>query len=323
MKTVIKQLNIKDIDNISVTAYRILSILNLLLNGPVSDQEINEKLKEDILGARSLSQDTIYIYMNTLRSIGCEISRPSKNTDYKYVMKNNPFKIKLNEQEASTIVKVRKYANTHDNWKLNLKFDIIHKLLSDKYLQNESLKMIEQVEKSILQKHKLNVKYNLIKSIEKYCNKKWTLLINYNSPISGEKLIQISAEKICFENGAYYLWGYNLDLNETQYLRVDRISEIKGINIKNDPEVSKAYTVIFKLTGSSALIYSPRIGESIVKRNNNETIIELKNNSKFKILQNILSFGSDCTVISPEEIKNEVVLKLKSAYNVYKERKSF
>lgn len=323
MKTDTKQLNLKDIDNISVTAYRILSILNLPLERPCSDQDINDKLQQDILGARSLSQDTIYIYMNTLRSLGCEISRPSKNTGYKYVMKNNPFKIKLTEQEISAIVKIKKYANTHDNWKLNIKFDQVLKLINEKYFHSDTLKLYENTEKFLIQKRKNNVKYHMIKSLEKYCNKKWILLINYNSPVSGEKLVKIYAEHLSFENGAYYLWGYNIDLNETQFLRVDRIKEIKGINIKTDLKVNKIYKVKINLTGKSSFMYVPKSGEEIIEKTNSDLIIEIANKSKFKLIQMILSFGSDCTVLSPEEFRNEIISILKSSYSNYTERISF
>lgn len=314
-----KSLKSKDIDSISVTAYRILSILNMLLISPCSDKEINEKLQKDIIGARSLSQDTICIYINTLRAIGCEISRPSKNTDFKYVLKNNPFKLKLSEQEINAIVKIRKYASTLDNWELNLEFDLIRKTLFQQHLHSDTLKQMEQLEKTILHRYKNNIQHQLINSLEKYCNKKLTLLINYNSPISGEKQIKMSVDKLSFENGAFYLWGYNLDVEENQYLRIDKIKEIQAINIKNNKYVQKTYTVKYKLSGISAIMFTPGSDEAIIHKDNKEITVEATSKSKFKIIQNILTYGADCTVISPEEIKEEVIAKLKSAYNSYKE----
>jgi len=319
MKISSKSLSLKDIDNISVTAYRILSILNLLLEAPCSDKEINEKLKKDIIGARSLSQDTICIYINTLRAIGCEISRPSKNTEYKYVLNNNPFKIKLTDPEINAIVKIQKYAFTLDNWKLNYKFDQLRKLFFEHYYHPETLTKREQIEKSVFHRQRSYCQPEIVNALEKYCNKKCTLIINYNSPVSGEKLIEMSVDKITFENGSFYLWGYNLELEETQYLRIDRIKEIQAINIKNSQHIQKNYSVKYRLTGISALLFTPNIDESVTKMNNKEVIVEAKSKSKFKVIQKILSYGSDCTVLSPDEIKNEVINKLNFAYNLYKE----
>ncbi|MDD3014024.1 MAG: WYL domain-containing protein [Candidatus Gastranaerophilales bacterium] len=316
-------LNLKDIDNISVTAYRILSILNLLLEYPCSDKEINEKLQKDIIGARSLSQDTICIYINTLRAIGCEISRPSKSTDYKYVLTNYPFKIKLTEHEINALVKIQKYAFTIDNWKLNYKFDQLRKLFFERYYHPETIEKREIIEKSTFLRQRRTCQPQIIYALEKYCNKKSTLIINYNSPVSGEKLIEMSVDKINFENGSFYLWGYNLKFEETQYLRIDRIKEIQAINIKNSQHSQKNYSIKYKLTGISALTFTPNIDELIIDKNNNEIIIESKSKNKFKIIQKILTYGSNCTILSPEEIKIEVINKLKSTYIMYKEGTSF
>jgi len=317
MNISVNSLNSKDIDNISLTAYRILSILKMLLERPCSDKEINEKLQMDIIGARSLSQDTICIYMNTLRAVGCEISRPSKNNNYKYVLKNNPFKLKLSEQEVNAIVKTRKYAITLDNWELNLKFDKIRKILYQQYLHSDTLKLMEQQEKTLLHRYKNNFQHQMINALEKYCNKKLTLLINYNSPISGEKIIKMAVDKISFENGAFYVWGYNTDLEETQYLRIDKIKEIQAINIKNSNHVQKIYSIEYKLTGLSAIMFTPNSDETVISKSKKELIIRSTGKSKFKIIQSILSYGSDCTVISPEDIKQEIIDKLKSAYKIY------
>jgi len=318
MNNSLKSLNLKDLDNISVTAYRILSILNLLLEESCSDKDINEKLQKDIIGARSLSQDTICIYINTLRAIGCEISRPSKKTDYKYVLKNNPFKIKLSDLEINALVKIQKYAFTLDNWKLNYKFDQLQKLFIE-YYHPETILKRDQVEKTVFHRKRKNCQPKIINELEKYCNKKSTLIVSYNSPISGEKLIEMSVDKISFENGAFYLWGYNLELEETQYLRIDRIKEIKVINIKNSQHVQKNYSVKYRLSGISVLMFTPNIYESVLENSNKEILVEAKSRSKFKLIQKILIYGSDCTVLSPDEIKKEVINKLKSAYNVYKE----
>lgn len=101
------KIELKDIDNISTTGYRIISIFKMLLNKPYSEDEINENLQEDVASCRKLSQDTICIYINTLRQIGCEISRPSKKNDFKYVLKSHPFSLTLAKEEAEGLINIR------------------------------------------------------------------------------------------------------------------------------------------------------------------------------------------------------------------------
>ena len=303
-------------DNISVTAYRIIAIFNMLVEAACSDREINERLQQDIIGARSLSQDTICIYINTLRALGCAISRPSKNNDYKYVLKSHPFKLKLDNDEIYTLVEVRKYISTLDDWRLMVNVDNLYNEIIDQ-LDSDQKKKFTQTMKDCLRDIEVTHKTQLISLLEKYCSKKKTLLISYISPETGEKTIEITIDKLSYENGAFYLWG-NTAQDETLYLRVDRIKEIKAINIKSSKYIPQIYCVRYKLTGIQALMFTPNEDESIIEKDEQEIIVEAKIQNKFKFIQRVLSYGNDCTVISPENIKKEIISKLKSMYNSYK-----
>ena len=131
--------------------------------------------------------------------------------------------------------------------------------------------------------------------------------------------MEIVADKLSYENEAFYLWGYNTDLNEVQYIRVDRIKEIKAIKIQDNKLTTKLYGVKYKLKGQQALMFIQNTDETIIEKNGEEIIVEAKIQSKFKFVQRALSFGSSCTVISPEHIKKEVLSKLKATLNIYKQ----
>jgi predicted DNA-binding transcriptional regulator YafY len=309
--------DLKDLDNVSVTAYRIISIFNLLLEAPCSERDINDRLQRDIIGARALSKDTICIYMNTLRAVGCLISRPSKNNGYKYVLKSHPFNLELNDEEIDTLVTIRKYVSTLNDWKLMVNTDNLYdSIMND--LESEKKKKFALSLKACIRDIETNNQANMISLLEKYCNKKRTILISYLSPESGEKNIELTLDKLSYENGMYYLWGYNLVVEETQYIRVDRIKEIMAINIKNSKYTPKIYTLKYKLSGIQALMYTPLEEEEIIEKNEQYITIEAKTQNKFKSIQRILSFGNDCTVISPENIRKEVITKFKSMLNNYK-----
>lgn len=310
--------NHKDPDNISVTAYRIISIFNMLLEAPCDDEEINERLQQDILGARSLSKDTFYIYINTLRAIGCVISRPSMVNNYKYVLKSHPFNLILNDEEINALVEIRKYIATLDDWKLLVNVDRLYNNIIEN-LEAEEKKKFTQSIKSCLRDIEVNHQAELINVLEKYCSKNRTLMINYMSPDSGEKTMEMIVDKLTYENGAFYLWGYNTEQDDTQYIRVDRIKEINAVNIKNNQYIPKIYCVNYKLTGIHSFMFTPDENEIIIEKNDNYVIIEAKIQSKFKFIQRILSYGNDCIVISPDIIRKEVISKLKLILNSYKQ----
>ena len=143
----------------------------MLVEEACSDKEINERLQQDIIGARSLSQDTICIYINTLRTLGCSISRPSKNNDYKYVLKSHPFKLKLDNDEVYTLVEVRKYISTLDDWRLMVNVDNLYNEIIDQ-LDSDQKKKFTQTMKNCLRDIEVTHKTQLISLLEKYCSKK-------------------------------------------------------------------------------------------------------------------------------------------------------
>lgn len=312
------QINIKDLDNISVTAYRIISIFNMLLENPCSDKDINENLQNDIVGSKSLSQDTICIYMNTLRILGCIISRPSRTNNYKYVLKSHPFKIELSDDEMDFLIEIKKILSVSEDWKLMLNIDnLINNILNN--LPPEHKKKFLQRQKSVLRNVEISNQIQLINLLEQYCAKKRTLFISYYSSDENEKSFEITVDKLSYENGALYLWGYNQLIEEVQCLRVDRIREVKIVSLRSKKALPTVVTIRYKLTGLSAKIYSASEDERIIEKNEDDVIIEVKTKSKFKIMQRVLAYGADCTVLNPLSFRNDVLNKLKlmlSSYNI-------
>jgi len=312
-----RKLTSKNIDNISITAYRILSILNILLKEPLSDHDINQKLQENIEGSRNLSNDTLCIYINTLRSLGCDISRPSKNTGYKYVLKSHPFKLNLTKDEINTIIEIRKYISTLGNWKLVVEIDDLFNEIFNA-LNSESKKIFLSTKKSVLCRE-VNIENILpeLNLIEKYCAQNTDIIVLYDSPNSGEKEICLNADKLTLENDSFYLWGYNYELNETLYLRLDKIKSIRAVNIKGKGKNSKGIEAKYKLTGDSILTFVPAENEKILEKNDTELIISAKVKNKFKFIQNALSYGFDCQILSPESLRKEIIFRLKSMAEIY------
>ncbi len=312
---------LKDLDNVSVTALRIISILDMLLKEPLSDSEINQKLQENIKDSRALSKDTICIYINTLRAIGCEILRPTKNNEYKYILKSNPFKLNFSQEEINSLIEVRKYISTLGNWKLAVEMDDLFCQLH-KQMNQESKKLFTFLKKADLCRE-IDIKNfsQDIDLIEKYCNENQNIMILYNSPNSGEKEIVIKAEKLTLENGSFYIWGYSYDINETTYLRLDRIKAIKLINLKENNKAlnNKALEVKYKLAKNSTFLFVPSGYEIILEENDKEFFIQAQVSNKFKFIQGILSYGSSCTIISPESIKMEIIYKLKKMTEAYQD----
>ena len=71
-------------NNISLIGYKSLHILGLLTNSPQSEVDLKEHFSNNKLIGKKVSDDSISLYINTLRKIGCKRPRPSISNNYKY-----------------------------------------------------------------------------------------------------------------------------------------------------------------------------------------------------------------------------------------------
>ncbi len=311
--------NFYELDNVNLTALRILVIFDMLLKAPCDISEINEKLEKEVKDCKKLSRDTICIYLNTLRVLGCVISRPTKNNDFKYNLVSHPFQLSLTEKEVETLIELRKYFSTLCEWRTTVEIDnLFNKILEN--LTSSTQKLFQSAKKNILCREVTSEKFlRSIKQLEKYCKQNKTLTLLYKSPESGEKNITLNAEEITMENGAFYLWGYSDELETTMYLRVDRILDIKTVSLRHNKIERVFFKAIYKLkTGSD---YPSLISEKdrMLERSGDEFIIETTVSNKFRFFQKILSYGSDCTVLHPEKVREEIALNLANILKIYDE----
>ncbi len=63
---------------ISLTAYRTLFVLKLLIEKPRTLDELVKELKSNKITEKSISKDTVRITINTLKTSGCVFKRTTK-----------------------------------------------------------------------------------------------------------------------------------------------------------------------------------------------------------------------------------------------------
>ena len=96
-----------NIYKISLTAYRAVKLLELLIEKPCSGDDIIEYFKQDNITENCANKDTLRITLNSLKAVGCQIKRPSVKTNYCYVLENYPFKICLSKENLTILDKIR------------------------------------------------------------------------------------------------------------------------------------------------------------------------------------------------------------------------
>lgn len=302
--------------NISKTAYRAWVLLIELMKGPLSKEQIYELFSKDVILRKGSSHDTIRVTVNTLRATGCEIQRPSSSVDFKYVLKNSPFGINLTPAQFDVLNSIRGNLTQFGDWRFILE-------LNDFYEKIANYSTLKDAQQMLSEKNPFrNIDLKILKLLDKASQKKYSLKIEYNSPKNGPEFIDIVADNIVFDAGRLYLWGNNLKNNDYICLNIERVKSIVSTNLIKTEASKKTFKVRYKLTGEEISLFKKTGNLEIIETSHNHLVIEEEFKNEFNFLQKVLSYGKNCTVISPEKYRKKVIDKLLQIKEVYECPKS-
>lgn len=306
--------------NISKTGYRALFVLIKLLEAPYTREELVEICKNDPIINKEFSTDTITYTINTLKEAGCIISHPNQKYGHKYLVKYHPYNALLKKEHVSTLQALRESLATLNDWEL-----IIY--LNNFYAKLAKIAEDEESKQHLIYNHPLkNIDYKILNELM-VCAQRTTEHINitYDSPENGLEELDIAPEYMTYENDKLYVWGHCKKYDQISYLRVDRIKRVNTVTFtfcadKGKINKKPLLKAEYKLKGYSALMYSDNEHEYIlshdVKSEYPLTIIaEVKN--EFNFYQRLLSYGTDCMIVSPESVKQEFLARLKRVKSRY------
>ena len=151
----------------------------------------------------------------------------------------------------------------------------------------------------------------LLEDLIDCCDKKEQIVISYNSPNSGQKDIELIADKIEVANGKMYLLGTGFEYMQYGSFLVSRIKGIKEIKIeKTIPDNLQEFRIIYTLEGNPDK-FNPADNERIIEKHNNYVVIEMKTSNDFLAKQKLLEYGPTCKVVAPEDFRNDFIKLLK------------
>ncbi len=297
--------------NISLTAYRSLLVLGLLMEKPMSRDEIANVFKCNHITSKSFSLDTVRVTINTLKAAGCVISRPTCKNEYKYVLLSHPFRIEISDEQIDCLNQIRKNLSQIGDWQLVLSINDFYNNVVAKTQNESKIELIKNAELLI------EIDKTVLKTLSAKSIKNKELIVKYDSPEFGEEELKIIADKIFYEEGKLYLWCYSHKYDSFSYLRVDKIKEVSVVSIASKAIKREEYTVVYKIKGDSFQIFKPEPTERIIERNGSYLVIEALVYNEFKLIQRLLSFGADFYLISPDSLKSKIISKLKTIKQGY------
>ncbi len=310
MEKVINQSGRSDLCQISLTGLRSLILLGLLINAPRSLEDIRKAFLECNIMDDENSDDILRIDLNTLRSMGCEISRSCKKTNSKHILTKHPFAIKFTEEEISILK--RAYKKTAENLELSslIEYDLLFKKLAANVTDSE-------IKEQLLGISTIRA-YNseLLKELLSDCKYKREITVAYKSPASlkaSEK--EVIAQEIVIQNDKLYLRCVDKNSKEGLSLNIKRIRQILARKdgqegISAEPTVIKFLLKDFDITGLDN-------NEEILEVTDKGYIIEGRYHNEFIATQRILSFGANCIVVEPSDFKTKIIELIKKMREVY------
>lgn len=315
-----KNLN-TDKNNISKTGYRALFLLLKLIESPKTRDEILACLKDDPIIKTEQSKDTVTNTINALKKAGCVISRPTQRTNNKYVLKSHPFMISFSKENIEALLSLRESIVTLNDWQLLVNLNTLYAKIA-KYAPDLASKNM------LFFNHPLkNINLAIVRELLLHAKLKKHTIITYDSPKYNEESLYFTPEYITLENGKLYVWGYSPKYNNISYLRIDRIKKVNLINFlgynSEDAKFEKPnIEVKYKLKGLSAMMFiedENEIIESETPDKEYSLTIKATINNEFNFLQKILSYGTDCLLISPKYFKEKLFEKIKAIKMEYQD----
>ena len=291
---------------ICATAYRVLLLLKFLMVKGLTRKEIIECLEKDEFIVHKVNSEIIRTTLNSLKDVGCEISRPCKKNGFEYRLIKNPFSLKLSEAEIKLLNKFRK--------KSAIKNDLNEILNINSFIEKICLIIDdEDTIESLKSKGLLaDADTDLIKQINICCKNKSLVVFKY---LSHKKItdFEMVTSFLKYEKNKLYVWGYSTKYNEVSYIRVDKIKSfsVKEKFSQRDYEKSIIRYEMFDLN------YELEPNEILVSKTDKSMIINYNAESKFHSIQKFLEKGSNCKILEPDSFKKEFISVLKSIKEVY------
>jgi predicted DNA-binding transcriptional regulator YafY len=293
------------------TAFKSILIFSLLVEGPKSYEEIQNYVKHHEYLKESVSIDTIRIYLNSLKQIGCKINRIVQGGIVKYSIESHPFELKITDNQIKSIIKVYKAISK------SIEFSDL--LALQKFFDNISPYIVNEKLKNKLQNlSPLSVaSKDLIMELMNCVNSNLEITILYNSGSSVCKNIIVLCDKLSINNGKLYLVGFNsLYKNYSSFL-VSKIVKIVSINLHNKTIEIPELTVGYEYKKDKSEDFELLNCEKIIKSTKDKVLVEITSKNKFEITQRILSFSNRCKVLYPDEYKDYIISNLKKMKEGY------
>ncbi|HEY9687155.1 MAG TPA: WYL domain-containing protein [Coleofasciculaceae cyanobacterium] len=317
---------------VNATAYRIFKLLQWLIESPLSVEELNRRFVADSKIGKKLSNDSVWLYINTLKALGCRIRRPGPKNGFRYELQYHPFGLPLTDAQLEMLSLAKAHAQQMFNHQEMLVLDrLLKKIVHYAACENPRETIDRLFSKSRSFDYETCRQH--IEALERWVVAEQLLLLTYQSPLKGQETFHFLPEFLYYEQGVVYVRGERPDFPEPSSLRLDRIVGMEGIS---DAELSdalrdrrawKTEVLIrldvfsadafqgFELNEAHGVYEETLLWQEEADRTGYQ--VRLMVRDFFYLRQRLLSCGFAFQVLSPVEFREELISTLSVMKRLY------
>ena len=317
------------------TAYRIFKMLQWLMEQPLTFQELNARFTQDPIIGKAVSNDSVWLYINTLKQLGCQFKRPAPKNNFCYELKSHPFGLSLSDGHQDTLIMVKAFAQKCFDHSEMLALDHLFK----KIIRYSSVAMPERCIETLFSESRsfdFGSSSGYIQLLEQGVRDELLFKVNYRSPLQGNVLFEFIPETLYYEHGVAYVRGERADKNLPSSLRIDKILSLdlicdeplrRLLLLRRDQKIKVHLRVLlpnedpwpgFGLEAHHGVYQETRL--KIENRDGKTCVdVELLVRDFFYLKQKLLSSRVALEVVSPMSLKLEFEKTLQAMLSRYEE----
>ena len=286
--------------NLANTALRTIGVLKKLSDGDCFLEEL----------ADGFSDDTLRIYLNSLKKCGIKILPPSRSKR-KYSLRGNLDFLNLKPSEYRILAKIKTHYAQKNDYEAVMNINRLLVRLAGYTKEENSKKLLK-----IAQAPPFSPKYNnLIKEISGYIKDRQPVVVTYVSPTSADNYFEILPEKIITQKSKTYLLGIDNSINSTRYLLLSRIKLIKKLEKSYENFDIQNFVLCEFFVDEKSLAEFENY--EIIEHLKDKIVAKIYYENELVFLQKVLAFGHECKIIAPDDLKNLFIQKIRQTEMLY------
>lgn len=257
---------------------KIFEFIKMLYDGEVEFKTVLDHFSDGQYDGTSNTHVTLNKYLNTLKIFGIKV----KKINGKYQMFSSPYKIKFDNNDMKSIAILKQACELLPEGKNKSGFY--------SFIRSLELRFDEQV-----------------KQCEKYCQEKQKLEIIFNTDKGEEVNLICSPIEQIYQKRKVCLKVLGNSGSRIYEIPIENIKSIKQL-----PNVSSSQslptTIVFRIKNRLARNYKLRDWERLDKiEGDGSHVIVNKNEDLNNLLKRIMRYGTECEIISPKFMREEMI----------------